>query len=81
MSNSEGQPYDVFAAQVGDKITVASSGGEGRTEMVVWSISAAGTAGRRYGAGPAVSAHIRPGGYAVTFDNDTKSVYDPRHAG
>lgn len=77
---TSGEPYDVFRAQIGDRITVKGHIPDRRVDMTVSRLEAAGSAGRRVSAGPAVSAHIRPGGYAVTFDADTLSVYDPRYA-
>lgn len=77
---TSGEPYDVFRAQIGDRITVKGHTPDHRTDMTVSRLSPAGSGGRRVSAGPAVSAHVRPGGYAVTFDADTKSVYDPRYA-
>lgn len=71
--------YDVFAAQVGDRITVASGSG-GRTEMTVWQLVPALSAGRSVSAGPTVMAHIRPGGYGVSFDAQTAVNYDPHWA-
>lgn len=60
-------PYNTYAAKVGDTITITEPGRE-PLAMTVWLISPAGDAGRSFAAGPRIHAHIRPGGYAITFD-------------
>ena len=58
--------YNVYSAKIGDRITVTR---DGRThDMTVWTVTAAGSGGRAYGAGPRVHAWIRPGGYGDVFD-------------
>ncbi|MBM4574842.1 hypothetical protein GS896_27680 [Rhodococcus hoagii] len=59
--------YDVFAAKVGDKITLAEPG-RNPVPMTVWLISPAGSDARAISAGPKIHAHVRPGGYCITFD-------------
>lgn len=56
--------------QVGDKLRITL---DGKTyDMVVWRTERAGSAGRRHSAGPYIMAHIRPGGFGVGFDYDTR---------
>lgn len=62
--------YDVYAAEVGDKILFEEPG-RNPLEMTVWLIEPAGSAARSCLAGPRVHAHIRPGGYGITFDADS----------
>lgn len=61
------RPYNVHAARVGDRVTLDRPGHE-PLALIVHTVSAPGTGGRAYYAGPSVSAWIRPGGYGVTFD-------------
>lgn len=56
--------------KVDDKLRITI---DGRTyDMTVWRIEKAGSAGRRHSAGPYIMAHIRPGGFGVGFDYDTR---------
>lgn len=61
---------DTNALKVGDKIIVEEAPKD-PVEMVVSRISPAGSAGRSYAAGPVISAHIRLGGYGITFDRES----------
>lgn len=71
---SRTEPVDIAQLRIGDRILLKS--GESRTiEMVVWRIEPPMSAGRRQGAGPAVSAWISPGGYGVTIDRDVPRGY------
>lgn len=77
MAEAEGRDalelVEVSELRVGDRIALER---DGRVlELEVWRVGAAGDAGRRYGAGGAVSARVRPGGYGVTLDRDTAAVY------
>lgn len=58
--------YNPHAAHVGDRVTLIRDGRE--TILTVWLITEPGSAGRSHAAGPTVWAHVRPGGYGVTFD-------------
>lgn len=60
------RPYNPHRARVGDRVTLERDGRQ--THLTVWNVTPAGTAGRSYAAGPTVWAHVRPGGYGVTFD-------------
>ncbi|MFZ2176587.1 MAG: hypothetical protein WAW17_21610 [Rhodococcus sp. (in: high G+C Gram-positive bacteria)] len=62
--------YNVHAAKVGDQVRVTEPGRE-PLAMTVWLITPAGSDGRAYSAGPKIHAHIRPGGYAITFDGNS----------
>ena len=67
------RPYNVHAARVGDRVTLDRPGHE-PLALIVHTVSAPGTGGRAYYAGPGVSACIRPGGYGAP------SVAGRRHA-
>lgn len=57
---------------IGAKLAVTR---DGRTNLMsVWSISPAGSMGRRESAGPYIQAWIRPGGYGLGFDYSTTGV-------
>ncbi|KXO98404.1 Uncharacterised protein (plasmid) [Tsukamurella tyrosinosolvens] len=55
---------NVWALMVGDKVREAGKD----YDLIVWLIEAPMSAGRAEHWGPSVYAHIRPGGYGVTFD-------------
>lgn len=58
--------------KIGDKLVVTR---DGRTNLMeVWHISPPMSGGRRESAGPMIHAHIRPGGWGVTFDYSTHIV-------
>lgn len=63
---------DPAELRVGDVLELERDGQ--RLEVTVWRLEPAGSAGRRYGAGPGVAAWIRPGGYGVTLDRDTAAA-------
>lgn len=46
------------------------------TALTVSRISPPGTLGRAHRHDPSVSAHIRPGGYGKSFDNETSDKFE-----
>ena len=63
---------DVWKAKVGDTVRERNSS----HVLTVWRIDPPGSAGRAHRHGPSVNAHIRPGGYGVTFDGMTAHRYE-----
>lgn len=62
----------VWLLRVGDTILVTE--GSTEYEMTVTWISPPGSAGRSHRAGPSVHASLRPGGWSVDFDAETKHL-------
>lgn len=58
---------DVWTIKVGDKVREVGS----PNVLTVWRIDPPMSAGRAHRHGPSISAHIRPGGYGTSFDNDS----------
>jgi hypothetical protein len=69
----EGTPkmstFNIHSVKPGDILDITRDGHTSR--MTVSRVEPAGSSGRAYSAGPSVSAAIRPGGYATTFDSGT----------
>ena len=61
--------FDIYTVKPGDVLEITRDGSTSR--MTVSRVEPAGSSGRAYSAGPSVSAAIRPGGYATTFDAGT----------
>jgi hypothetical protein len=59
----------IEAFREGDELSVTYDGQT--NHMIVHRILDPGTMARRISAGPRIMCHIRPGGYAVSFDYDT----------
>jgi hypothetical protein len=64
---------DVWNAKVGDTVREQNS----PHVLTVWRIDPPGSAGRAHRHGPSVNAHIRPGGYGVSFDAETAGRFEP----
>ncbi|KMV14862.1 hypothetical protein ACT17_28320 [Mycolicibacterium conceptionense] len=63
---------NVWNLQVGDKVRE-----EGKDyDLTVWLVEPPMSAGRAEHWGPNVYAHIRPGGYGVTFDGMTAHRFE-----
>lgn len=60
---------DTETLKVGDKLILTEDGRT--TQLVVWAIQPPGTGATSYASGPHIMAHIRPGGYGITFDRDS----------
>lgn len=61
---------DTETLKVGDTVVVAEPG-RSSLELTVWMISPPGEGGVSFASGPKIWAHIRPGGYGITFDRDS----------
>ena len=57
--------------KVGDQVRVQDSSGGAWYWMTVWQISPAGSGMTRESYGPHIHAHLRPGGYGITFHYGT----------
>lgn len=63
---------DVWTLQVGDKVREVGS----PNVLTVWRIEPPGSLGRAHRHGPSINAHIRPGGYGTSFDNETADRFE-----
>lgn len=61
---------NTYNLKPGDKLVVIDDRGTERVMEVAW-VDSPGSTGRAASAGPRIGAHIRPGGYSISFDYTT----------
>lgn len=73
---TEPRSFNTYAARVGDTVTITRDGKD--IDMTVSHITPAGVGGSSFARGPSIGAHIRPGGYGISFDAQSKDDFNAR---